>query len=180
MGIFDDYELEGVYHCLGDTQCPCYTSASASIYVPWSATNAGAVISLIEVLSKYFAIYPLTGMNMKQNILLDATIKANELHSQYYFEMDSPPQLKSIQNMVARHNEFLQCPPEVTYILQLLNDKYGLNNVDYVCLKVLGCHDASYTSSAHVEGFGMTVDGYFFPCFQIHVNQSDLLFMISQ
>ncbi len=66
MGVFDDYELfEGVYHCFGNTQCPCYTSAFAGIYVPWCATNADAIISLIDVLSKYFAIYPLTGMNMK-------------------------------------------------------------------------------------------------------------------
>ncbi len=85
MGTFDDYELfEGVYHCLGDTQFPCYTSASASIYVPWSATNAGAIISSIKELSKYFAIYPLTGMQMKQNILLDVTIKANQLRRDFF------------------------------------------------------------------------------------------------
>ena len=71
MGRFDDNELsDGVYHCFGDTQSTCYTSASANIYVPWSATNATAIISLIDVLSKYFAIYPLTGMNMKQTFYL--------------------------------------------------------------------------------------------------------------
>ena len=87
MGGIDDHELfDGVYHCFGDTQSTCYTSASASIYVPWSATNAGAVISLIEVLSKYFAIYPLTWMNMTQNILLDVTIKANELSRIFFFK----------------------------------------------------------------------------------------------
>ncbi len=37
-----------------------------------------------------------------------------------------------------------------------------------MCLKVLGCHHALYTSSAHVEGFGMRVGGYFFPCFEKH------------
>ena len=85
MGTFDDYELfEGVYHCLGDTQFPCYTSASASIYVPWSASNAGAIISLVKELSKYFAIYPLIGMQMKQNILLDVTIKANEISRDFF------------------------------------------------------------------------------------------------
>ena len=85
MGVFDDYELfEGVYHCLGDTQSTCYMSASASIYVPWSATNADAIISLIDVLSKYFEIYPLTGLQMKQSILLDVTIKANELSRQFF------------------------------------------------------------------------------------------------
>ncbi len=86
MGTFDDYELfEGVYHCLGDTKSTCYTSACDSIYVLRAETNAGAVISSIDVLSKYFAIYPLTGMKMKQNILLDVTIKANELSTEHYF-----------------------------------------------------------------------------------------------
>ncbi len=85
-GTFDEYELfEGVYRCLGDTQSTCYTSASASIYVPWSAINATAIISLIDVLSKYFEIYPLTGLQMKQNILLDVTIKANELSTKFIF-----------------------------------------------------------------------------------------------
>ena len=82
--------------------------------------------------------------------------------------MDPPPSLKIIQNMVARHNESLQCPPDFTNNLQMLNDKYGLNNVDYVCLKVLGCHHASYISSEHVEGFGMTVGGFFVPSFKKH------------
>ncbi len=139
MGRFHDYELfDGVYHCFEDTQSTCYTSASASIYVPWSTTNAAAIISSISELSKYFAIYPLTTMNMKHNILLDVTIKANEIQNQYFFQMDFPPLLKGIQNMVAKCNESIQCPSEVTYILQMLNNKYGLDNIWYVCLKVLG------------------------------------------
>jgi len=167
MGTFDDYNLfEEVYHCDGVNQYPCYTSASASIYVPWSATNAGAIISSIDVLSKYFAIYPLTGMQMKQNILLDVSFKANSLCRKLLFQMESPPSLKSIQNMVAKHNRSLQCPPDVTKILLLLNDKYGLKNIDYVCFKVLGCHHASYINSEHVEGFGLTVGGFFFPSFK--------------
>ncbi|MEY3153138.1 MAG: hypothetical protein RLZZ333_1735 [Bacteroidota bacterium] len=65
MGTFDDYELfEGVYHCYRNTQSTCYLSASASIYVPWTAENAAAIVSSIDKLSKYFAIYPLIGMNM--------------------------------------------------------------------------------------------------------------------
>ncbi len=92
MGNFDAYELfDGVYHCFGDTQISCYASASASIYVPWSTTNAAAIMSSIEELSKYFAIYPLSGLNMKHNILLDVTIKARELNQEYLFELHSPP-----------------------------------------------------------------------------------------
>ena len=169
MGTFADYELfEGVYHCYRNTQSTCYTSASASIYVPWTAENAAAIVSSIDKLSKYFAIYPLMGMNMKQSILLDVTIEANELQPTYYFKMDSPPKFSEIQNVVASHNYSLRCPSEVTNILQLLNDKYGLNNVDYVCFKVLGRHHAWYSKSARVEGFGMTVGGFFFPCFKKH------------
>lgn len=34
MGNFDDYEyFDGVYHEFGDTESPCYTGASGSIYV---------------------------------------------------------------------------------------------------------------------------------------------------
>ena len=169
MGKFDDYELfEGVYHCFKNTQSTCYTSASASIYVPWTAENAAAIVSSINKLSKYFAIYPLIGMNVKQSILLDVTFEANELQPTFYFKMDSPPKFSEIQNVVARHNDSLQCPPEVTSILKLLNEKYGLNNVDYVCFKVLGRHHSSYSKSVRVEGFGMTVGGFFFPCFKKH------------
>ena len=44
MGRFDDYELfDGACHCFGDIQSTCYTSASTSIYVPWSTTNDAAM-----------------------------------------------------------------------------------------------------------------------------------------
>ena len=119
MGRFHDYELfDGVYHCFGDTQSTCYTSASANIYVPWSASNASAIIRTINVLSKYFAIYTLTAMKINHNIRLDVTIKANKIQSQYFVQMDSPMKLKGIQNIVANYNESIQCPPKVTYLLQ--------------------------------------------------------------
>ena len=50
----------------------------------------------------------------------------------------------------------------------MLNNKYDLDNIGYLCLKVLDCHHALYTSSAHVEKFGMRVGGFFFPCFEKH------------
>ncbi len=115
---------------------------------------------------KVFAIYPLNGKTLKQSILLDVTFKANDLQSKFYYEMDSPPKLRVIQNGAANNNECFQCPPDVTNNLQMLNNKYGLNNVDYVCVKVLGCHHASYVNSEHVEGFGMTVGGFFFLSFK--------------
>ena len=100
--------------------------------------------------------------------------------AEIFFRMDPPPSLKSIQNMVARYNESLQCPPDVTNNLQLLNNKYGLNNIEYVCLKVLGCHHASHVNSEHVEGFGMTVGGFSFRPLRNMINQSNQMFMIGQ
>ena len=108
------------------------------------------------------------------------TIKANELQSQYIFQIDSPPLLKSIQNMVAKFNESIQCPPEVTYILQMLNNKYGLSNIGHVCLKVLGRHHASYTSSAHVKDLGWQWVVFSFLALKNMTIQGHLLFMISQ
>ncbi len=167
MGNFDAYELfDGVYHCLRDSQVSCYASASASIYVPWSTTNAAAIMSSIEKLSKYFAIYPLSGLNMKHNILLDVTNKARELNQEYFFEMHSPPTLKDIQNRVSHFDKSLLCTNEVTDLLQMLNTRYGLDNIRYVCLKILGCHHESFSVTQQFEGFGMTEGGFFFPCFE--------------
>ena len=107
MSNYDDYEFfGGIHHCFHDTQSSCYTSASASIYVPWSTMNAVEIMSLINELSEYFAIYPLFGRNMKHNILLDVTIKASELHEQHSFELPSPQKLKDIQNKVSHYDSF--------------------------------------------------------------------------
>ncbi len=98
---------------------------------------------------------------MKDNILLDVTIKA---------KMDSPLKLKGIQNVVAKFNESVQCYPKATYLLQMLR---------YMCLKVLVWHHASYTSSAHVEGFGMTVC-VFLSFLQKHDDSENLHLIIPQ
>ena len=86
LGISDNYELfDRVYHCFGDTQPTCYMSASASIYVSWSTTNAAAIISSISELSNYLVIYPMTAMNMKHKILPDVTIKATKIQVNIIF-----------------------------------------------------------------------------------------------
>ena len=168
MGNFDDYEFfGGIHHCFRDTQCSCYASASASIYVPWSTTNAAAIMSSIDTLSKCFAIYPLSGRNMKHSILLDVTIKAQENYQNDFFELSST-KLKEIQSEISHYDKSIQCPSEVTDLLHMLNLKYGLENIKYVCLKVLGCHHKSFANSQYLEGFGMTVGGLFFPCFEKH------------
>ena len=141
MGNFDDYEFfGGIYHCFRDIQSSCYASALASIYVQWSTMNAAAIMSLIKDLSKYFAMYPLSGRNMKHNILLDVTIKASAIFQQSFFELPSPPKLKDIQTKISHYDSSIQCPHEVADLLQMLNAKCGLENINYVCLKVLGCH----------------------------------------
>lgn len=168
MGKFDDYtKFSGLHHCIGNEQLTCYASASASIYVPWTTTNAAAIISSINILSQYFAIYPLSSKDMRHNILFDVTITANVFQSTQYFDMTSP-KLKVIQNEVAKFSSSLTCPLEVGEMLHLLDDRFGLENIGYVCFKVLGCRHASYSSSTCTKGFGMTLGGFFFPCFEKH------------
>jgi hypothetical protein len=105
---------------------------------------------------------------MKHNILLDVTIKARELNQEYLFELSSPPTLKDIQNKVSRFDKSLQCTREVTSRLQMLNTRYDLDNIRYVCLKVLGCHHESFAVTQQLEGFGMTEGGFFLPSFKKH------------
>ncbi len=167
LGDFDNYEVfGGVYHCFGNEIMKCFTSDSAMVYVPWNVTNAASIVSCISVLSKYFAIFPMSEMSMRHNILLDVTRKANLLQDEYFFDLISPPKLKVIQNEVARFSSAMSCPSQVTGLLLLLDKKFGLDNIDYVCFKVLGCHHSSYSSSKFDKGFGMTVGGFFFPCFE--------------
>ena len=85
--------------------------------------NAAAIMSLINELSEYFAIYPLYGRNMKHNILLDMTTKADELNEQYSFNLPSPPKLKDIQTRISHYDLLIQCPSEVSALLQMLNSK---------------------------------------------------------
>ena len=94
------------------------------------------------------------------------TIKASEIFQQSSFEQPSPPNLKDIQSKISHYDMLIQCPPEVNDLLQMLNTKHGLDNINYVCLKVLACHHESFAITHHLEGFGMTVGGFFFPCFK--------------
>ncbi len=43
-----------------------------------------------------------------------------------------------------------------------------MENINYVYLKVLGCHHESFAITQHLEGFGMTVGGFFFPFSERH------------
>ena len=60
------------------------------------------------------------------------TIKANEAQAQYFSD-DSPPKLKGIQNIISKFDGSIECPPEVIYLLQMLNNTYGLDNIGYMC-----------------------------------------------
>ena len=62
MVNFDDNEYyHGVHQCFDYSQLFCCTGESASMYVPWSTTNATAIIGCIVGLSEHFAIYPPLG-----------------------------------------------------------------------------------------------------------------------
>ena len=117
---FDDYDFfGGIHQCFQDTQSSCYASASGSIYVPWSTMNATAIVSLINEFSEYVAIYPHS--DMKHKILLDVTTKAGELNKKYSFNLPFPPKLKDIQTKISHYDLLIQCPPEVTDLLQMLH-----------------------------------------------------------
>lgn len=133
----------------------------------------------MDVLTQYFTIYPLTGMNIRHSILLGVTIRASDHSNQFSFQIDSPPKLKRIQSIIAKFNESIHCPPEVTHFLQMPNKRYDLDNLGYVCLKVLGYHHASYASSAHFEGFGMTVGCFSFLALKSMIILGYHLFMIT-
>ena len=85
MGDINDHEIHGgVNHCSGNTETPCYRCASASVFIPWTTTNAAAIMSSIYILSQCFAIYPISGYNMRQNSLLDVRIKANLIQHDFF------------------------------------------------------------------------------------------------
>lgn len=50
--------------------------------------------------------------------------------------------------------------------LHLLDSVYGLHSVDYLCLKVEGCHHSCFDQNSIAEssnGFGFNIGGCFYP-----------------
>ena len=54
--------------------------------------------------------------------------------------------------------------------LHLLDSIYGLKNIDYVCLKVLGCHHCRYEDDG-VIAFGLNLGGFFCPVSRANLGQ---------
>ena len=54
--------------------------------------------------------------------------------------------------------------------LHLLDSIYGLKNIDYVCLKVLGCHHSQYEDDGGIA-FGLNLGGYFCPVARANLGQ---------
>jgi hypothetical protein len=74
MGDFADYQrFDEIEHLDGSSNVQCFTSGSASVYVPWTVHSAAAIVNSLKVLYQYFAIYPMSRMEMNHNILLDVS-----------------------------------------------------------------------------------------------------------
>ncbi len=92
MSNINSYEInDHFYHCSKNSQLPCDRSASANIYIPWTASNAAAIMRSIDVLFNIFQSTLFLGKNMKQNILLDVSNKANLIQTDFYFVRVTPP-----------------------------------------------------------------------------------------
>lgn len=56
--------------------------------------------------------------------------------------------------------------------LHLLDSMYGLSNIDYVCLKILGCHHPQFHDE-NLNELGLTEGGQFPPLVDGNVEQQD-------
>ena len=166
MGDFADYQrFDEIEHLEGSSNIQCFTSGSASVYVPWTVHSAAAIVNSLKVLSQYFAIYPMSCMEMNHNILLDVSERANVLQDSVSFTLPPVPKIKEIEQKIATFESSLKCPDGVTTILKKLDHYYGLKNIDYVCLKMLGFHHPSFIPVESMNGFGMSLGGFFLPVF---------------
>lgn len=86
IGDINDNVIHGFIIGLGTLNKACYRSACANVCIPWTVTNAVAIMSLIDVYSQYFAVYPLSGSNTRQNILLDVTVKTNLVQNHFFIK----------------------------------------------------------------------------------------------
>jgi hypothetical protein len=88
MGDFADYQrFDEIEHLEGSSNVQCFTSGSASVYVPWTVHSAAAIVNSLKVLSQYFAIHPMSCMEMNHNILLDVSERANVLQDSVSFKV---------------------------------------------------------------------------------------------
>jgi hypothetical protein len=163
LGDISDFMIvdDAIHMCNGKTYNVCSNLVtSASIYLPWNNTVATTITWNLKHLSQYFAIYPLKSEQMGNNILYNITwfmcqeeniadLKFDRLTFNTVINEASRNKLDDRFGVHARN-------------LHLLDSIYGLKNIDYVCLKVLGCHHNQFEHDGLIS-FGWNCGGYYCP-----------------
>jgi hypothetical protein len=166
MRDFADYQcFDEIEHLEGSSIVQCFTSGSASVYVPWTVHSAAAIVNSLKALSQYFAIYPMSCMEMSHNILLDVSERANVRQDSVSFTLPEVPKIKEIEQKIATFESSLRCPDGDNNNIETVGSLLWLKNIDYVCLKMLGFHHSSFIPVESMNGFGMSLGGFFLPVF---------------
>ena len=165
LGEISDYMVveDAIHMSNGESFDVCTNLRdSASIYLPWTRTVAVTITWNLRYLSKYFAIFPMTCEQMGNNILYNVSwsLCQEEVFFDLTFDRLS---LTKVKNEASKHQLFDRFDVH-TKNLRLLDSIYGLGSIDYICLKVLGCHHCFYEND-DFKAFGLNVGGFFFPPF---------------
>ena len=173
MGDISDYVVAKEFpHIHRGEVCEVVTNVvnSASIYLPFNSTVAAMTMWNLSTLSKYFAIFPLSLDSMGNNVLFNLIeLERFERRTQSLPFGPSLPfgnvTIPTVMNEASKY-DLADRSGGHKKNLHLLDSIYVLKNIDYLCLKVLGCHHPDFDKelvSEEQKGFGMTVGGYYFP-----------------
>jgi hypothetical protein len=163
LGKISDYRTVGdvVHFCDSENHHVCTNLvSSASIYLPWNNTVATTITWHLKHLSQYFAIYPLKSDQMNNNILFNVTWLMCQEDNLGDLKFDQLTFL-TVMNEASK-NKLDDRSGVHAENLHLLDSIYGLKNIDYVCLKVLGCHHSQYEDDGGIA-FGLNLGGFFCP-----------------
>ena len=163
LGDISDYIVfDDAIHMSNGESCKVCTNPvnSASIYLPWNNTVAATVTWNLKHLSKYLAMYPLQSQHMGNNILYNISWSLCQEEQFDYLKFDQLT-FYTVVNEASRNRLDDRFDVHARN-LHLLDSMYGLGNIDYVCLKVLGCHHSLFHDHG-LNWFGMTQGGYLFP-----------------
>jgi len=171
LGNVTDYRTvpDVVHFCNGKAHNVCTNLVtSASIYLPWNNTVATTITWHLKQLSKYFAIYPLRSEQMSNNILFNVTwllCQEENIRDLKFVQLT----FNTVMNEASKNNLHDQSGVHAEN-LHLLDSMFGLKNIDYVCLKVLGCHHDYYVDEGGIA-FGLNLGGIFCPASRASLEQ---------
>ncbi len=167
MGDISDYVVAKEFpHIHRGEVCEVVTNVvnSASIYLPFNSTVAAMTMWNLSTLSKYFTIFPLSLDSMGNNVLFNLT-ELERLERRIPSLSFGNVTIPTVMNGASKY-DLADRSGGHKKNLHLLDSIYVLKNIDYLCLKVLGCHHPDFDKelvSEEQKGFGMTVGGYYFP-----------------